>query len=259
MGESPEKAGEIPEAVETNWKTVLSQLKGMMDWNTFSTIFRHAEILSYADSHYIISLNDKFSKDFAEARLKEPIENILKTLEHGEVSVSFVVGKQSQDEEKLKHMRRHKWLHDESKYDAPSLELLPVPADPKAAKLTEICNDYLLDPGGIEYTIDELRELIRMDPDPDVLRFVLPKMSRFDAAKKWCGWDLKTAKYKLLTKYKIINGARTEFTDNADVTLSLINRIGLQFGLEQDQPTDGDKKLAIHQIRQYAAAGEIPE
>ena len=255
VGESPEKAGEIPEAVETNWKTVLSQLKGMTDQNTFSTIFRHAEILSYADSHYIISLNDKFSKDFAEARLKEPIENILKTLEHGEVSVSFVVGKQSQDEEKLKHMRRHKWLHDESKYDAPSLELLPVPADPKAAKLTEICNDYLLDPVGVEYTMDELRELIRMDPDPDVLRFTLPRLSGYNAVKVWCEkskTDPSKLKRWLLTYYKITGTAVDSLEKNESVSFKLIVSVCSDQGIESEGTTDQMRGRAIWLIDQFA-------
>ena len=229
-------AGEIPEEAETRWKTAKEQLKGQTDQGTYATILKKAELIGYESGHYTVAVENAYVKDWAEARLWKLTEKILSMLEGGEVSVSFVVDQSTQITAASEEA---------DKYPAPSLELLPMPEDPKAAELTEICNDYLLDPAGIEYSNDQLRELTKMIPDPDVLRYILPRATMFENAKKWCEMDIRKAKKTLLKKYGIIGAAQAELSNNDLVTLELISKVC-------DELCPENKGLAVYRIKELS-------
>ena len=229
-------AGEIPEEAEIRWKTAKEQLKGQTDQGTYATILKKAELIGYESGHYTVAVENAYVKDWAEARLWKLTEKILSMLEGGVVSVSFVVDQSTQITAASEEA---------DKYPAPSLELLPMPEDSKAAELTEICNDYLLDPAGIEYSNDQLRELTKMIPDPDVLRYILPRATMFENAKKWCEMDIRKAKKTLLKKYGIIGAAQAELSNNDLVTLELISKVC-------DELCPENKGLAVYRIKELA-------
>jgi hypothetical protein len=137
----------------------------------------------------------------------------------------------------------------EQDFGAPSLELLPVPEDPQEAALTNICNDYLVQPDGIDYSKDELRELIRMQPDPEVLQYILPRATRFENAKIWCSKDIVSAKKALLRKYQITKALASEISHNEYATMEMIEDLC-------DQYCPNDPGLVGVRIRDLTADGK---
>lgn len=240
-GNFPGIQGETPEH-EIRWRAVMQQMETLMGKPTFATMLKNAEIIGYEDGHYMIGVKNSMVRDWVDQRCRDQIEGMLSRMNYGPQTVSFVVMAVASDAN-----CGDSPLTATVPCEAPSLELLPG-----TGELVEICNDYLLDPTGIEYSREQLKMLISMNPDPAVLRFVLPRMSTFDSAKVWCGWNLKTARMKLLTKYQIIGAARAEISNNDQVTLELIEE-------QCRQHCPENAGLAIDRILEYAKAGEIPE
>ena len=239
-------AGEIPEEAVNRWMAAKEQLKGLMDRGMYATVLKKAELIGYEAGHYTVAVENAFTKDWADTRLLIQAEKILAMLEGGEVSVSFVVDQSTQITAASEEA---------DQYPAPSLELLPMPEDPKAAELTEICNDYLLDPAGIEYSKEQLHELICMEPDPVVLRFALPRLSGFNAVKAWCELS-KTSPSKLkrwlLTYYKIAGKAVDRLEKDERVSFGLITSVCADQGIEPEGATNQMRGKAIWLIEQFA-------
>ena len=238
-GETPKKSGEIPELFATAWKAAMQQMEGQMGKGSYMDILHGADPAGYEDGHYTILMENQFKRDWAEARLTQTLEKILSGILGVNVTVSFAVDQQ----EAINSQQ----LTTSDPYEAPSLELLPG-----SGELTEICNDYLLEPTGIEYSNEQLQELISMDPDPAVLRFVLPIATRFENAKTWCGKDLQSAKRILLKKFGIVNGMAAEIVHNDAATLEMINEICTELCPE-------NKNAVGSRIRQMTSDGKIPE
>ena len=204
---SDREVGEIPTAARTAWKCAAGQVSE-------SELIRGAVLLSYEDGRFTVALDNKYKIPTANNYLRGLLEEILSTIMHGSVSVVFT----APDPEAAAIP-----LH-----AAARVVLLQVPqreSYPGEIRNTEICNEYLQDPIGIEYTVEHLRELVALRPDPDVLRFVLPAVSSFDSARTWCGWDLTTAKFKLLKMNGVMGAARSELSHNADLTLQMIQDV----------------------------------
>ena len=218
-------SGPVPEKAEVDWKAALAQLKGSMDRQTFNSLLGDncAELIGYVDGHYTIKSKNSFVRDWSESRLREKLESILSVIANGKRSVSFVCEET---------MRTEAQPAVASEQDAPSMELLPESDDPEDEKLVEICNEYLLDPTGPEYSAEQLGELVGMHPDPDVLRFVLPRLSGFEAVKGWCAADSKTAKRWLLTYFKIVGKAVDRLSKNDRVSFGLIVSVCMDQGIE---------------------------
>ena len=218
-------SGPVPEKAEVDWKAALAQLKGSMDRQTFNSLLGGdcAELIGYVDGHYTIKSKNSFVRDWSESRLREKLESILSVIANGKRSVSFVCEET---------MRTEAQPAVASEQDAPSMELLPESDDPEDEKLVEICNEYLLDPTGPEYSAEQLGELVGMHPDPDVLRFVLPRLSGFEAVKGWCAADSKTAKRWLLTYFKIVGKAVDRLSKNDRVSFGLIVSVCMDQGIE---------------------------
>ena len=243
-GETPKNAGDIPELFGSAWKAAMQQMESQMGKGSYMDILHGAVPTGYEDGHYTILMDNQWKRDWAEARLTKTIEGILSMILSVPVSVSFVAEKPAADDSPVR-------LSEDVLYDTPSLELLPVPDDPKKKVLTEICNAYLLEPTGIEYSNEQLLEMINNnDPDPEVLRFLLPRMTNYEAALTWSCWPLKQAKHKLLTKYKIIGAARAELTNNPAVTLETIYDVCEE--LCPDGRNDDQKNLAIYRIKELS-------
>ncbi len=222
-------SGPVPEKAEVDWKAALAQLKGSMDRQTFSSLLGGdcAELIGYVDGHYTIKSKNSFVRDWSESRLREQLESILSVIANEKRSVSFVC------EEMMRTEAQPAVASEQgSGYDAPSLELLPESDDPEDEKLVEICNAYLLEPTGPEYSPEQLGELVGMHPDPDVLRFVLPRLSGFEAVKGWCAADRKTAKRWLLTYFKIVGKAVDRLSNNDRVSFGLIVSVCMDQGIE---------------------------
>ena len=241
--EIPDSTGEV-----SRWKAALQQMEGLMGKQTFTTILKDAVLLGYEDGHYTVGVKNQMVKDWADQRCRNMIEGMLSRMGYGQQSVSFVVSAAAS--ETVKPAPKSVSF---AQLDSVQ-ELRPATLDALHGdgELVEICNDYLLDPVGIEYSREELQELINMHPDPKVLRFVLPKMSEFDSAKWWCGLSIKAAKEKLLKKYFIADPAKTEFVENDEVSLELIQRWCSEYSRK-------DNGLAIKKIREFAGVDEIPE
>lgn len=233
-------AGEIPEEAVNRWKTAKEQLKALMDRGMYATVLKKAELIGYEAGHYTVAVENAFTKDWADARLLIQAEKILGMLEGGEVSVSFVVDQSTQIPAASEEA---------DKYPAPSLELLPMPEDPKAAELTEICNDYLLDPVGIEYSKEQLQELISMKPDPRVLRWIMPRATMYENANKWCKCSYAAAKESLLKKYGIYNPARSRIANNAGISLEVIEEVREEF---DNKMSEDEKKFFISRVENLA-------
>ena len=240
-GETPKNPGDIPELFSTAWKVAMQQMESQMGRGSFMDILHGAVPTGYEDGHYTIMMDNQFKRDWAEARLTDTLEKILTCILGVKVSVSFVVDHQEPAADDI---------DPELPYEAPSLELIPEPKDPKQKVLTDICNEYLLDPTGIAYSKEQLQEMIKIGTDPDVLRFLLPRMSNYEAALTWCCWPLKQAKHKLLTRYKIIGAARSELTNNPAVSLETIYEVCEE--LCPDGKNDDQKNLAIYRIKELS-------
>lgn len=240
-GETPKNTGEIPEQFATAWKAAMQQMEGSMGRGSYMEILHGAMPAGYEDGHYTILMDDQWKRDWAEARVTETLEKILSGILGVKASVSFVLDQQQAAED------RGARIEEREQYEAPSLELLPG-----SGELVEICNNYLLEPTGINYSRDELQELIGMNPYPDVLRFVLPIATRFENARTWCGKDLQSAKRILLKKFGIVNGMAAEIVHNDAATLEMINEICTELCPE-------NKAAVGSRIRQLTSDGKIPE
>ena len=101
------------------------------------------------------------------------------------------------------------------------------------SELKQICDDYCRrNRDGIDYTADELAELQGLQPDPDVLEFVLPRAGDFETAKKWCGWDVRKVKYNLLKRFGVTMPALQRITDDPEISPWLIDHHYWQWYLE---------------------------
>ena len=207
--------GLTPDA-ETVWNVAMGQMKSAMGAVTFGTILREAVLIGHEDGHFTAAVKNRMVRDWADQRCRGQVERILSSASGRECTVSFVV-----DETNAECGMRNAEMS-ASLYEEPSLELLPVPDDPKAAELVEICNDYLLDPVGIEYSLDQLRSLTKMVPDPRVLQFILPRATKFEKAVEWCRESFVDAKISLLTYYKLTGKALTDLSTKDNVTLEMI-------------------------------------
>ena len=241
-GETPKNPGELPELFSTAWKAAMQQMESQMGRGSFMDILHGAVPTGYEDGHYTVTMDNPYKRDWAEARLTETLEKILSGILGVKVSVSFAVDRTEDIPAEP----------NEFKYEAPSLELLPEPEDPKQKELTKICNDYLLDPTGIKYSNEQLQELIKTDPDPEVLRYILPIATKIENAKAWCGKDLYTAKRLLLKKYGIVNGMAAEIVQNETATMEMITEVCNEL-CPENKGAVGDR------IRQLTSDGKIPE
>ena len=235
------KSGLTP-AAENAWNAAMGQIKGSMDAGTFGQMLRDAELIGVEAGHYTVAVKNEMIRGWVDQRCREQIERMLTMMSGEKCSVSFVVSDCGASPE----------AREDSSFvpQEPSL-LLPESCDPDEAELVEICNDYLRDPSGIEYTVDQMAELVAMHPDPRVLRYTLPKATSFDKARKFCGNSFVKAKAGLMAHYKISGTANLELSTDDKVTLDLIDEVCQEF-------CPADPGLAIYRIKEYAG-GEIPE
>ena len=234
------KSGLTP-AAENAWNAAMAQIKGSMGRDYFGTMLRDAKVIGYEDGHYTVAVKMQWVRDWVDQRCRVIIERLLTNMSGKECSVSFVVDDRGQDVDSPM----------KGQSPMPAVELLPESGDPEEAELVEICNDYLRDPVGNEYSLDQMAELVGMHPDPRVLRFALQRLSCFDSVKCWCGWDFPTAKKMLLKKNKIGGPANKELSTNDQVTLELIDDVCREMVSEK-------RELVIYRIKEYAV-GVIPE
>ena len=232
-------------AADLAWKSMLTQMEGKMDRATFKRILGTADLIGVVGGHFTAAMENQFLRDWADQRLRPEMEKILSGMMTVPASISFVTNTIEWKEE-----------HEDP---APTLELLPVPEDPAAAKLTKICNDYLTDPIGIGYSMDELRQLIKRKPDPDILRFILPRAESFRAAMQWTYLDQKQAKQVLLTFHGITGAARAKISNMQDEDISL-ELIDYECQYQKLHP-DPDKKegLPIYKILNKQHMYQLPE
>lgn len=229
----------IPDLFLTAWNAAMQQMEASMGKGSFTDILHGAVPIGYEDGHYTILMDNTFKRDWAEVRLTDTIEKILMMMLDRKVTVSFVIDEAS-DQTEVENSS-------EPAYEAPSLELLPG-----SGELIGICNDYLLDPTGINYSKEQLQELISMEPDPEVLQFILPIATKFENAKTWCGKDLQAAKRSLLRKNGIVNGMAAEIVHNDAATLEMIYEVCSELCPE-------NKDAVGSRIRALTAEGKIPE
>ena len=234
------------------WNAAKVQLQGQMDRGSYSAILKDAKLVGYADGHYTIGVTNAMARDWAEQRLTGTVERLLGTMSGSDVSVSFVV--KEQGGVSLQAGGQFPSAASASGEPSPemspeksTIELLPVSVDPAENELVEICNDYLRD-GGDRYSLDQLSELIAIQPDPRVLRFAVWTLSSYKAVNAWCKWSLAEAKRKLLSHYSIRSNAALENDDN--VSLEIIHDV-----CEDLDPEE--KKYAISRIWMMAK-GNVP-
>ena len=244
----------IPELFLSAWNAAMQQMEASMGKGTFMDILHGAVPIGYEDGHYTILMDNTFKRDWAEVRLTDMIEKILMMMLDRKVTVSFVIDNVSdQDGDAARVQDRSAGEAAAAvqspcaQYEAPSLELLPG-----SGELIGICNDYLLDPTGIDYSKEQLQELISLEPDPEVLQFILPIATKFDNAKTWCGKDLQAAKRSLLRKNGIVNGMAAEIVHNDAATLEMIYEVCSELCPE-------NKDAVGSRIRALTAEGKIPE
>lgn len=92
------------------------------------------------------------------------------------------------------------------------------------SELREICDEYnRRNRDGICYTDLQLDQLIRMNPDPEVLEFVLPRARTFESAQKWAKFDIRHVKYHLLKMFGVGMPALQRITDNTDISIWMID------------------------------------
>lgn len=90
--------------------------------------------------------------------------------------------------------------------------------------IDSVVEDYRRNPGhGIDYSDEEIVQLRSLNPDPNVLEFVLPRAGSFEIAKKWCGYDLRKLKYNLLRRFGVSMPALQRITDNPEISPWLID------------------------------------
>ena len=82
--------GEAASAQKT-WNAAMSQMKGSMDRQTFSTLLGNAELLAREDGVFTVGEPNGFTRDWADKRLRETIEKILSGMYDTPQRVEFVV------------------------------------------------------------------------------------------------------------------------------------------------------------------------
>ena len=266
-------AGKTPDDYVTRWNATMAQMKGSMDRQTFSTFLGKAVILGYEEGHYTIGVENGFICDWLQDRLLTPIEKILNVMGDRKQSVSFVVTGTWQPADQcdgcggdsslrlnaepaeavpVKHLECHRQIHKMLREEADRLEWershLPKSGDAAEDVLVDICNEYLDHPKEQKYSMDQLAELVAIQPDPRVLRFALESLSSFKAVKVWCGWAHGEAKKKLLSHYGIRSNPNLE--SDKTVSLEIIRDV-----CEELDPEE--KKYAISRIWMMAK-GNVP-
>ena len=236
---------------ETIWKAALQQLQGTMGKDSFGLYMKNSELICCSEDHWTVGVMSHFALSWCRDRLTESLEKILSGMTGEKQTVSFVE-KVSCNKLQASCKQVPSKLPDHHE-DVP--ELIPVPEDPHEAALAEICNDYLVNPTGINYSKKEMETLISCRPDPDVLRFILPNLSSFTAARTWCDWDVKQAQAKLLTKNKVTGAARSEMVNNPNVSLEMIFSVFQE--LDPDEKNREGK--GIYRIKQLAEGGKTCE
>ena len=81
----------VADSAQTAWKTAMTQMKGSMDRQTFSTLLGNAELLACEDGVYTVGMANGFTRDWAEQRLSAAIEKILTAMAGMPQKVTFVV------------------------------------------------------------------------------------------------------------------------------------------------------------------------
>ena len=81
----------VADSAQTAWKTAMTQMKGSMDRQTFSTLLGNAELLACEDGVYTVGMANGFTRDWAEQRLCAAIEKILTAMAGTPQKVTFVV------------------------------------------------------------------------------------------------------------------------------------------------------------------------
>ena len=81
----------VADSARTAWKTAMTQMKGSMDKQTFSTLLGNAELLACEDGVYTVGMANGFTRDWAEQRLSAAIEKILTAMAGTPQKVTFVV------------------------------------------------------------------------------------------------------------------------------------------------------------------------
>lgn len=203
---------EIPETVRNFWKAAMLQMQGNMGQATYKTYLASAVIIGYEDGHYTIAIENKMKRDWCHDRLTISLEKVLTGMSGEKCSVSFVFDQAAIPQKEPSAAVR------ETMYEAPSLELLPG-----SGELIGICNDYLLDPTGIDYSKKQLQELISMEPDPEVLQYILPRAKRFEIAKNCCSKSFSQAKEGRLTHYGLTGKAVEDLAKDKRVSLEMID------------------------------------
>ena len=81
----------VADSAQKNWNTAMSQMKGSMDRQTFSTLLGNADLLACEDGVYTIGMSNGFTRDWAEQRLSGTLEKILSGIKGaGNVEVMVV-------------------------------------------------------------------------------------------------------------------------------------------------------------------------
>lgn len=231
-GDFPASAGENPVSAIDAWRTCTDQLKGSMDKQTYSTLLANAELLGCVNGHYTIRMQNSFCRDWAEKRLTGTIEKMLSAMANTPQSVSFVCdGSPSAVFDPLKEQKetaKRLLLEAEEKERQAEWEKshLAIPENPdfQTKENIEICNDYLDHGQGMKFSVDELRELVVMNPDPEVLRFVLPRAKTPEAARRWASRDMRHLKYFLMKEvFNIFMPALKDFTNDEKISPYLID------------------------------------
>ena len=81
----------VADSAQSAWKTAMTQMKGNMDRQTFSTLLGNAELLACEDGVYTVGMANGFTRDWAEQRLSAAIEKILTAMADAPQKVTFVV------------------------------------------------------------------------------------------------------------------------------------------------------------------------
>ena len=81
----------VADSARTAWKTAMTQMKGSMDRQTFSTLLGNAELLACEDGVYTVGMANGFTRDWAEQRLSAALEKILTAMADAPQKVTFVV------------------------------------------------------------------------------------------------------------------------------------------------------------------------
>lgn len=258
-GDSPVKGqSPVDGMAMMHWDAAMVQMKALMDRSTFALMLQEAEVIGYEDGHYTVAVKNAQIRDWVDQRCRETIERILNGMSMNagvQQSVSFVVEDPKMPEGLSKRGRRE-WfwnLSDEQKAALKEAEdrrddatLALVHGE---GELVEICNEYLADPVGIEYTVEQMEELIAMNPDPRVLRFSLGKATSFERAKVWCGLEYQKAKRHLLKNYGIYNPERERIAENKGITLELIEQVRNEM---PEEMTEEEKKIFIWRVKNLA-------